>query len=158
MSDSVTTFTAGEVSACDAVQSEAGLVECTENSVEENNPSMVEAALWYVRNGIPVFPCKPRSKEPLTRHGFKDATNDPHTVETLWRRWPQANIAMPTGRISGTSVVDVDPRNGGDCSLENLVARYGSLPDTARQNTGDGGQHSIFRYAGARVPKTLAPG
>lgn len=74
MSDLPATLTAGQFSACRVVQSGAGLVECTENSVEENNPRMLEMAPWYVRGGMPVFPCKPRLKRPLTHQGFKVAT------------------------------------------------------------------------------------
>ena len=123
-----------------------------------STPSMRDAALWYVRNGIPVFPCKPRGKEPLTPHGFKDATTDAAQIGEWWDRWPQANIAMPTGAASGLLVIDVDPRNGGDDSLDDLRAKYGLFPDTAEQMTGGGGRHVIFRHPGVSVPKELAPG
>jgi len=33
-----------------------------------------EATEWYAGQGIPVFPLVPRSKRPLTEHGFGDAT------------------------------------------------------------------------------------
>lgn len=58
--------------------------------------------------GIPVFPCRPGMKEPLTSHGFHDASADPDRVGSWWRHWPQANIGLPTGATSGVDVVDVD--------------------------------------------------
>jgi hypothetical protein len=105
-----------------------------------------------------VFPCKPRAKEPLTEHGFKDATTDQKRITAWWQKWPDANIAMPTGAASGLLAVDIDPRNGGDKALDELQAEHGRLPDTAEQITGGGGRHIIFRHPGVPVPKALAPG
>ena len=65
---------------------------------------------------------------------------------------------MPTGAVSGILAVDVDPRNGGDDSLDSLIAQYGKLPGTAEQMTGGGGRHILFCHLGIPVPKTLAPG
>jgi hypothetical protein len=117
-----------------------------------------EAALWYAGLGFPVFPCKPRGKEPLTLHGFKDATTDRVQITNWWTQWPEANIGVPTGAAFGLLVMDVDPRNGGDHSLNALLAKYGPLPATAEQLTGGGGRHFFFRYAGGPVPKGLAAG
>lgn len=58
--------------------------------------------------GVPVFPCAPGGKRPVTGHGFHDATTDLARVEAWWRRVPEANIGMPTGAASGLVVVDVD--------------------------------------------------
>jgi hypothetical protein len=138
------------------------------------------AALWYARNGFPVFPLhsapggvcscgnpdhRPAGKEPgkagkhpRTPHGFKDATTDQDQIETWWKQWSDANIGIPTGAVSRLLVVDVDPRNGGDESQDKLIVEHGRFPDTAEQQTGGGGRHLLFRYAGGAVPKTLAPG
>lgn len=58
--------------------------------------------------GVPVFPCVPGGKRPLTGHGFLDATIDADQVEAWWRRHPEPNIGVPTGAASGVVVVDVD--------------------------------------------------
>ena len=58
--------------------------------------------------GVPVFPCLPGGKRPLTAHGFHDATTDPGQVEGWWRQHPKANLAVRTGAASGVVVVDVD--------------------------------------------------
>ncbi len=119
---------------------------------------MLSAALWYATQGFPVFPCKPRGKEPLTKHGFKDATIDATQIKTWWGRWPEANIGIPTGEISGLLVVDIDPRHGGNDSLDELTKKHGAFPATAEQLTGGGGRHIVLHYSGGSVPAKLAPG
>lgn len=67
--------------------------------------------------GIPVFPCAPDGKRPLTRRGFLDASAHLPQVDHWWRRQPHANLGVPTGHASGIVVVDVDvhgPVNGYD--------------------------------------------
>ncbi|MCP2284963.1 Bifunctional DNA primase/polymerase, N-terminal [Promicromonospora umidemergens] len=76
-------------------------------------PSTADAAHALARAGVPVFPCVPRAKHPRTRRGFQDATTDPGTVAWMWRQWPDANVAIPTGRVSGFDVVDVDTHETG---------------------------------------------
>ena len=60
-------------------------------------PTELDAALEYARKGIPVFPCNPLDKKPLTSHGFKDATTDEAQIQAWWGRWPNAMVAAPTG-------------------------------------------------------------
>jgi len=71
------------------------------------------AANQLVQHRIPVFPCVPGEKRPLTAHGFQDATSDRATVASWWSRWPNANIGIPTGSASGIDVVDVDVHAAG---------------------------------------------
>ncbi len=106
---------------------------------------MGDEALAYAKMSIPVFPCKPRGKEPLTAHGFHDATTDPERIRAWWSRWPNANIGMPTGKRSGKIVVDVDPKHGGYDSLMDLDERGHRLPPTATVQTGGGGVHHYFK-------------
>jgi hypothetical protein len=104
-----------------------------------------DEALGYAKKSIPVFPCKPRGKEPLTPHGHHDATTDPDRIRAWWSRWPDANIAMPTGKRSGKIVVDVDPEHGGYDSLAVLHEEGYELPLTATIKTGGGGVHHYLR-------------
>lgn len=76
-------------------------------------PNFGTAARHLARAGVPVFPCVPLGKQPLTRRGFLDASTDPGRVAEWWGRWPEANIAMPTGTPSGIVVVDVDVHASG---------------------------------------------
>jgi len=135
--------------------------------------SMMAAALWYAENGFPVFPvhrgrngvcscnqpdCAHPGKHPRTGHGFLDATTDPKRITEWWTKWPDANIAIPTGAASGLLALDIDPRNGGDKSWEALTFEHGRPPDTAEQLSGGGGRHIFFRDPGVPVPKELARG
>ena len=114
----------------------------------QNAPPLVRAALAYARRGMPVFPCEPLGKRPLTRDGFWDASVDAGVVGRWWSRWPAANIGVPTGKRSGLLVLDVDPRDGGAASLTELEGAFGPLPRTTRARTGGGGEHVFFRYPG----------
>jgi bifunctional DNA primase/polymerase-like protein len=107
---------------------------------------LLKAALAYARRGVPVFPCEPGGKAPLTYSGFWDATTDAHRIEAWWDRWPYANVGVPTGERSGLLVLDVDPRDGGPESLVALERINGLLPETAKARTGGGGMHVFFRY------------
>lgn len=120
--------------------------------------TLPEAALAYASHGVPVFPCRPRAKEPLTEGGFHAATTDTDRIRSWWGRWPDANIAVPTGPASGWLAVDIDPRNGGDATIEGWIRRYGRWPDTAEATTGSGGKHVLFRHADGLRCGPLAAG
>ena len=51
---------------------------------QTSTPTMFEAALQYARSGIPVFPCNPLDKKPLTPNGFYDATTDEAQITAWW--------------------------------------------------------------------------
>jgi len=103
--------------------------------------------------GVPIFPCKPAEKRPLTEHGFHDATSDSDQVARWWARWPQANIGMPTGRASGIEVVDIDVhgRVRGFAAFE--LARREGLVDRwqALVKTASGGMHAYYPAEPDRV-------
>jgi Bifunctional DNA primase/polymerase, N-terminal len=119
---------------------------------------LLKAVLAYACRGVPVFPCEPRGKAPLTYSGFWDATTDAGRIEAWWDRWPYANVGVPTGERSGLLVLDVDPRDGGPESLLALERINGPLPETAKARTGGGGVHVFFRYpaGGTRQGKRCA--
>jgi hypothetical protein len=75
-------------------------------------PSLAASALRYANLGIPVFPCVPGGKQPLTPNGFHDATSVARVVHGWWQRTPDANIGLPTGAPTGVLVVDVDVHSG----------------------------------------------
>ncbi len=119
-----------------------------------------QAALRYAGRGWPVFPAhsvrdgrctcsrddcpiQRRGKHPRTMNGVKDASTDPAQIDRWWTKWPDANVAVATGSASGLFVLDVDPRNGGQRSLKQLVDGR-DLPQTPTVRTGGGGLQFYF--------------
>lgn len=108
-------------------------------------PTTKDVALHYAKDfGWAVFPLRPRDKRPLSLHGFYDATVDAAQIERWWEEAPHAGLAVATGQASRLVVLDVDPRNGGNESLEAIRAQYGPLPETPEVITGGGGKHYYF--------------
>jgi hypothetical protein len=125
---------------------------------------LLDAALRYARNGLPVFPlwpvlpykhgftckcgktlrCDSPGKHPsnLAPRGLKDATTAAKIITDWWTWQPDANIAIATG---GVVVVDIDPRHDGDAALAQLEAKHGNFPTTWRVRTGGGGLHIYFK-------------
>jgi putative DNA primase/helicase len=117
-----------------------------EESKHGSAPTLHDAALAYAGRGVPVFPCEPGAKRPLTRNGHWDATTETQVVRQWWQRWPSANVGVPTGKKSGVVVLDVDVDDGGLESLAKLEYAVAPAPKTARARTGGGGIHIFFRY------------
>lgn len=97
-------------------------------------------------------------KHPRTRHGLKEASRNPDRIWSWWRRWPEANVGIRTGRESGLVVLDVDVRHGGEASLETLEATYDRLPRTLTAHSGGGGRHLYFQHPGGHIPNSAQLG
>ena len=120
--------------------------------------TLLEAALSYAARGWRVFPVKARDKAPLTANGFKDATKDEGTIRRWFETWPNANIGIATGAVSGIIVLDVDAHGdvNGEESLASLEKELGTLPKTVEAITGGGGRHILFLYPGGAVRNRTA--
>ena len=105
-----------------------------------------EAAWQLAAAGVPIFPCAPGGKTPLTHKGFHEATTDARRIRSWWRWMPEANIAMPTGTVSGIDVVDVDRKAAGSGFVGFDRARRAGLATgwTALVRTPSGGMHAYF--------------
>lgn len=137
------------------------------------SPNMLAAALEYARNGLSVFPlhtplpdgsCSCGSdhradpntvgKHPRTSNGLKAATVDEAKIESWWKQWPDANIGVLCGTLSGIFILDVDGPEG-ERSLQRLTGQYGPLPATRKILTGKG-YHLYFRHPSVKV-RSAAP-
>lgn len=85
----------------------------------------------------------------LSCHGFYAATTDPDRAHAMLDRHPGGLLALRTGAVSGTVVVDVDPPEGLD-TMRSLIAG-GLLPETRSVHTGSGGWHFYYRHPGGRI-------
>jgi hypothetical protein len=120
--------------------------------------SLGTAALDYAARAWPVFPlhtaaptcscgapsCERAGKHPRTKNGLKDATTNLDQVHAWWSQFPEANIGIVTGAVSGLAVVDVDANRDGLLRLGELEAKHGTLPETPTAQTGGGGMHLLF--------------
>ncbi len=128
----------------------------------ERNP-LLTGALDYASRNIPVFPLKPKAKEPAIPsahpegdplrgtchgkcgrlgHGFWDATTDTSQIRKWWEQWPDANIGLACG--DHLTVVDIDSAEG----VEALQAIGFEANGAPVVRTGKG-HHYWFRADGA---------
>jgi hypothetical protein len=113
---------------------------------EAGGLSLPDAAVAYARAGLAAFPCVAGQKRPLTEHGFTDASTDPARVASWWRRWPEANIGVATGRSGGFDVLDIDVHPGGSGFPALRRARQAGLVDgwAVLVRSPSGGVHLYF--------------
>jgi hypothetical protein len=166
-----------------------GTAGLSETPKTENDFSMLGWALQWAALGIPVFPlhevfdgictcsctpkkcsggnhgcgseCSSKGKHPRTKKGVDEATTDAEQIRAWWDQWPMANIGGAMGGPRRLLAVDVDPRNGGDASLHDLVETHGDgWLDTRQHKTGSGGYHFFYTVPeGVNFSKgKLAPG
>lgn len=136
----------------------------------------LDFALKYAALGWNVFPvwniqggacacgeekCGNPGKHPLSAcvpWGQKGATTDPKTIRQWWQRFPDANIGIHLAP-SGLCAIDIDPRNGGLFTMEQIEATHGPLVSDVLQYTGGGGEHRVFLLpAGYSLPGKLGKG
>lgn len=126
----------------------------------------LDAALRYASRGWAVFPvhtmrgdrcscghwkaCDSPGKHPRTPNGLKDASTAENVLRSWWKQWPDANVAIVTGAVSGLVVIDIDG-DVGRLSLDELVATRGPLPVTLEAQTGGHGRHLLFVHPGEEI-------
>lgn len=111
-----------------------------------------QLALEYLRRGWSVIPIRPHDKRPTIRwleYQHRLATED--EIKEWYRRWPDGNVGIVTGVVSGLVVLDIDPKHDGDASLAELIQEHGPLPHTIEALTGGGGRHVYFAHPGGIV-------
>lgn len=103
-----------------------------------------DTILTYVQRGWAVIPIRAGAKMPIERDWPNQGRRTAAEVRAAWELYPDANVGIVTGRVSGLWVLDVDPQNGGMVALAGLVAAYGKLPETYVVRTPSGGLHYYF--------------
>ena len=139
--------------------------------------STLEYALKYAAIGWKVVPiwwvkedgrcacgkadCGNVGKHPigtLAPFGQNSATDDPATIRGWFARHPEANIAVYL-KPTGLCAIDIDPRNGGYDTIDNIERQHGALRSDLLQYSGGGGEHRIFQApASDNLPGKLGPG
>lgn len=136
---------------------EAFAIKTLKGDVSEATDIGTHAVEYALRNW-PIFPLRGKVPAIPSREGGRgvlDATTDLMTVLKWWAgRYAGYNIG---GRIPESMfVLDIDPRNGGQESLDRLEDNYGRLPETLTtiSGRGDGGKHLFFRRPPGRLSST----
>jgi len=103
---------------------------------------ILDAALEYLDKGFSVIPVG-RDKRPLVKwEEFQKRHATREEVEAWWEKWPNANVAIICGKISGIFCVDADGDKGKQWIGDNL-------PVTGVYSITQKGVHAIFL-----VPRT----
>lgn len=116
---------------------------------------MKEEALDLIaKQGFSIIPLRPMDKKPLLPSWAEFQTRPPteEEVEDWWTRWPNANIGIVTGAVSGIVVVDVDGQNG-------LGWMKANMPVTGVYVETSKGWHGYFKHPGGKISNRagLAP-
>ena len=68
----------------------------------------LEAALKYSEHGLSIIPVG-KNKRPLLKwEAFQKSRADETQIKAWFSKWPNANIGIVTGEISGITVADAD--------------------------------------------------
>jgi len=126
----------------------------------------LDAAFHLTRFGFKVFPLKQGAKIPGIPKGLPggrgclDATDDEEIIGEWGSRYPRANIGLACGLPSKIIVIDFDPRNGSDESVERLKAKKQTFTPTVSAKTANGGTHLYYAYEPElkNSKSVLAPG
>lgn len=119
--------------------------------------------LWWIDNGKCACgkeDCKSPGKHPhkLAPRGQWSASNDVEQVARWWKMCPEANIGIYLAP-SGLCAIDIDPRNGGIDTIDQIESEHGQIVSDLLQFSGGGGEHRVFeRPSGTTLPGKLGPG
>lgn len=105
--------------------------------------SLYSKALQFSVLGYAVIPLG-KNKKPLIGAWKKYQTTKPtdREIEYWWNKWPEANVGIITGKISGITVVDLDP----DKKTGILSTELNTFPETFTVRTPSGGYHLYYSY------------
>lgn len=112
-------------------------------------------ALEYCRRGWSVIPLLAREKRPALSkkvggwEKYQTIRADESQIQQWWEKYPDANVGIVTGSVSGIVVLDIDGPEG-EASLGKILARFGPLPETPISSTGKG-KHYLFRHPGVEL-------
>jgi len=107
--------------------------------------TMLSYALGYADLGWSVIPLK-RDKKPYESWlKYQNVRANKTQINNWWKKWPEANIGIVTGKISGLVVIDMDSA-AGQVALD---AALGEIPATISQKTGKpNAAHLFFSHPG----------
>ena len=118
------------------------IIISTRKTFMQRNETL-DAALEYLENGWAVIPIDPAGKKPLIKWGeYVDQSFFPSEDDLIgwWTKWPDANVAVLTGPLSGIVVVDCDSESARDAAKEAGLTRTPYVVKTKK------GWHYYFKF------------
>lgn len=109
---------------------------------------LLETALKYLSDGFSVIPVRPDKKPFIKWEDYQKRKPTVDEIKEWWTRWPEANIAIVTGTISGVVVIDVDKPNEG----MKAVSEYLQTSKVPTAMTPRGGYHLYFKAPEKPIP------
>lgn len=95
----------------------------------------IDYARSYLKAGASVIPLGKDKKALFPWAEYQQRHPTEQEVTEWWTKWPEANIGIVTGKISGLIVVDCD-----------LGSDHTKYPETDTIRTGSGGHHLYYAY------------
>jgi hypothetical protein len=132
--------------------------------------SLTAAQGYAFCRGWMIFPVPPGTKQSYKSARYSGGrawgmTRHPMEIERDFRRWPDAGVGIPTGKVNGIFVVEADTVEGhgvdGLAGLKTLESRHGRLPSTLTAQSPSGSIHQYFNWPGEKIKNSdgkLAPG
>ena len=106
-----------------------------QNETEATRKQTLDAALSYYERGWSVIPIGNNKKPLVSWKEFQKRCATPEEIKAWAQQYPDMNIAVVTGKISGIVVVDIEK--------DGSTTGY---PDTVTASSGGGGWHLYYRY------------
>ena len=107
---------------------------------------LLQEAIKYLERGWSVIPLLPRGKKsPIKWEKYQHKRATIEELKSWWHDYPNANIGIVTGAISGFVALDIDGDEG-----RQTMSTIGSVPETPINSTGKG-YHYLFKHPGREV-------
>ena len=106
----------------------------------------LDIAKAYLKLGWNIIPINKSTKRPLIKwEQFQKERVTEELLNEWYKKYPNANLAVITGKVSNLIVIDIDSIEG----REAYIAQFGEIHDTIAQTTGkSGGLHLFFKHPG----------
>jgi hypothetical protein len=108
------------------------------------------SALGYSKSGLSVVPIQPRDKTPLIPwEQYQRVCATDSEINSWWLKWPEANVGIVTGALSGVVVIDLDTPEAKE-KLKELIPGF-DFSKVPRSRTGKGWQ-LFFHHPAVTIP------
>jgi len=104
--------------------------------------SMLEAALFYLKQGFSVVPTFKNKSVPFEWGMYKTKRPSEYEVRAWYKQWPDANVAIIAGKLSNIMAIDVDDMQKGWPAINEALpdSIIAPIVETAR------GRHIWFQH------------